>query len=414
MPASEDDDDYEGYVFDTRDERPRDSSPPAARGALWSFNTSNVPSFKDIEQFHMKQREDWPGLHRKFIATLGLTYSFVVVNASDVSRQPHSEIDIAKAREQERVWMSAYGPHRQLLEATIYSAIKKCWSGFTDALKLFGPINANSENCAGAIWTKLLETYPLDDRGTLAILMARELSLVVHPDVRSVDDYNVFCAEVADRRLSLADHKFTIDEMFTCVELAYYYKHSKPHLANVHNSVKDKIEKGEALTPALLQKYVQRHLQRAGATTREHRTERQAFSVVTDGRCKGCQGCSLHCKDHSGQWRDTPTNYDSDGDRDRRHVRRSERPASPPTIVSKNGTRRKYHTKADRDMAYLAAKCHPDPDNDGNEPVSVQQRARDVGKTVMLMYLAQHLSDNEDQVPIDDLEEQSASHSDSD
>ena len=65
-------------------------------------------------------------------------------------------------------------------------------------------------------------------------------------------------------------------------------------------------------------------------------------------------------------------------------------------------------------MAYLAAKCHPDPDNDGNEPVSVQQRARDVGKTVMLMYLAQHLSDNEDQVLTDNLGEASDSYSDSD
>ena len=64
--------------------------------------------------------------------------------------------------------------------------------------------------------------------------MDRGLSLVVHLDVQSVDDYNVFCDEVADRRLSLTDHKFTINELFTCVELAYYYKHSKPHLTNVH------------------------------------------------------------------------------------------------------------------------------------------------------------------------------------
>jgi hypothetical protein len=67
-----------------------------------------------------------------------------------------------------------------------------------------------------------------------------------------------------------------------------------------------------------------------------------------------------------------------------------------------------------RTTAYVAAYCHPDPANDGNTPVSVQPRAHDVGKTVMLMYLAQHLSDNEDQVSINDLEEQSSSHSDSD
>ena len=65
----------------------------------------------------------------------------------------------------------------------MYSAIKKCWICFTNPLKLFGPINTNSENCAGSIWTKLLETYSLDDCGTLAILMTRELSLVVHLDV---------------------------------------------------------------------------------------------------------------------------------------------------------------------------------------------------------------------------------------
>ena len=113
--------------------------------------------------------------------------------------------------------------------------------------------------------------------------MARELSLVVQPDVRSVDHYNVFCAKLAERKLSLANHTFTIDELFTCVELAYYYKHTQPHLANLHHSVKDQIEKGEALTPALVQKYVQRHLQRAGAAAREDHTERQAFSAVTDG-----------------------------------------------------------------------------------------------------------------------------------
>ena len=74
-----------------------------------------------------------------------------------------------------------YGPYHQLLEATSYSSIKKCWICYTDDFKLFGPINTKTESCA--VWTKLLETYPIDNRGTLAILMARELSLVVHPDV---------------------------------------------------------------------------------------------------------------------------------------------------------------------------------------------------------------------------------------
>ena len=190
----------------------------------------------------MKHRGDWPLLFRKILETFGLTFSFVLVNASDISRRQHTSTEIEKVQGQERMWMSAYGPHRQLLEATIFSSVKKCWSGFTNALKLFGPVTANTENCAGEIWTKLLETYPLDDRGTLAILMARELSLVVQPDVRSVDHYNVFCAKLAERKLSLANHTFTIDELFTCVELAYYYKHTQPHLANVHHSVKDKIE----------------------------------------------------------------------------------------------------------------------------------------------------------------------------
>ena len=81
----------------------------------------------------------------------------------------------------------------------------------------------------------------------------------------------------------MANHTFTIDKLFTCVELAYYYKHNQPHLANVHHSVKDKIEKGQALTPALVQKYVQHHLHRAGAPAREDSTDRQAFSTVTDG-----------------------------------------------------------------------------------------------------------------------------------
>jgi hypothetical protein len=64
-------------------------------------------------------------------------------------------------------------------------------------------------------------------------------------------------------------------------------------------------------------------------------------------------------------------------------------------------------------MAYLAAKCHSDPEQDGNAPVSVQQRARDVGKTAMLMYLAQHLSDT-DQTPDNDINEALDSHADSD
>ena len=58
--------------------------------ALRSFNTSNVPSFKDFEPFHMKQREDWPMFHWKFIDTISLTYSFVVVNVSDISRKQHT------------------------------------------------------------------------------------------------------------------------------------------------------------------------------------------------------------------------------------------------------------------------------------------------------------------------------------
>ena len=85
MPRSDDDTAHGDGDFDTRDERLRDSSPPAARAALRSFHTSNVPSFKDLEPFHMKQREDWPGLYQKILATLGLTYSWVLVNASDIS-----------------------------------------------------------------------------------------------------------------------------------------------------------------------------------------------------------------------------------------------------------------------------------------------------------------------------------------
>ena len=80
--------------------------------------------------------------------------------------------------------------------------------------KYFGPINDNTENCAGAIWTKLLEAYPLDDSGTLAILMARELCLVVHPDVRSVDDYNTFCDLVDNLHMLMQATTFTIDKLF--------------------------------------------------------------------------------------------------------------------------------------------------------------------------------------------------------
>ena len=65
-------------------------------------------------------------------------------------------------------------------------------------------------------------------------------------------------------------------------------------------------------------------------------------------------------------------------------------------------------------MAYVVAYCHPDPVHDGHAPVSVQQRARDVGKTTMLMYLAQHLSDSEDHAPDNDIEEAIDSYSCSD
>ena len=54
---------------------------------------------------------------------------------------------------------------------------------------------------------------------------------------------------------------FTMDELFACVELAYYYKNPNPHLSKVHISVKSKLEKGRALTPALVQEYVLRHLE---------------------------------------------------------------------------------------------------------------------------------------------------------
>ena len=65
-------------------------------------------------------------------------------------------------------------------------------------------------------------------------------------------------------------------------------------------------------------------------------------------------------------------------------------------------------------MAYVVVHCHPNPANDGNTPVSLQARARDFVKTLMLMYLAQHLFDNDDQAPTTDLEELFDSHSDSD
>jgi len=353
MSGSDDELEYAGeggYAYDARDEQQQRADSP--QGALRSFNTSNVPTLKAIEEYHMKHREDWPMLHRKIIAELGLTFNFVLVNASEISRQQHPDSVVEKAAAHERLWMRAYGPHRQLLEATIYSAIKKSWSGFTAALKYFGPINANTENCAGAIWTKLLEAYPLDDRGTLAILMARELSLVVNPDVRSVDDYNTFCALVDDRRLSLQNTTFTIDELFVCVELAYYYKNPNPHLSKVHISVKRKLEKGLPLTPALVQEKVLHQLERveaAGPAARNNRTERKAFSTVPDGRSPGCKGCSLHCKDRRGDWRVAPSASDSDGDRARRHIRRSksERPASQPTYICRNCTWRKFHSQAD-------------------------------------------------------------------
>ena len=101
MPGSDDDCDYvdDSYDFDICDDRQSDSSPPAARCALRSFNTSNMPSFKDIEQFHIKHREDWPMLHwNSSQRSASLIYSFVVVNVSDISQQPYSETDIDKAR----------------------------------------------------------------------------------------------------------------------------------------------------------------------------------------------------------------------------------------------------------------------------------------------------------------------------
>ena len=64
-------------------------------------------------------------------------------------------------------------------------------------------------------------------------------------------------------------------------------------------------------------------------------------------------------------------------------------------------------------MAYVVVHCHPDPANDGNTPVSLQPRSRDVSKTEMLMYFAQHLFDNDDQAPTTDLEEVFDSYSDS-
>ena len=100
MPGS-DDKAYSGdsgYDFaGTRDEQ-QDSSPPAAHSALRSFNTSNMPSFKDIEPFYMKHCEDQTMLFRKILETIGLTFSFVLGNASDISRQQHTDTEIEKVQ----------------------------------------------------------------------------------------------------------------------------------------------------------------------------------------------------------------------------------------------------------------------------------------------------------------------------
>jgi len=376
--------------------RGRSASPPAASSEGRAFHAGNVPTPEDIRASWVKHKEDWPGLHKAYIDLLGLTYNFVVMLGSDRTRRQHTSQQIATAERQERLWMKTFGAHRQLLESIIYRGIKKCWSGYTEALVIFGRITANNENCAGLVWDALLENYPLDDPGTLAVLMARELSHVVNPKVSSYDAYNIFSADMADRRQSLKEVNFSIDQIFACVELAYYHKHAETHLAKAHDSITDKIEQGEPLSTALVQKYVARALRRV-------RPGRRAFSAAADGRCTGCLGCGLHCKDRHGDWRARPQSPSSasdsgfgtsDGETSGRRQWRKDSVRKEPIAVKRfpDGTRREHHSKKDHTMAMLADQCHPSPEGTIER---AKQVAREAHSKAYLMYLSQHLTSPE-------------------
>ena len=88
-----------------------------------------------------------PGIHRLAWSHLQLRCML----GSDCTRRQHTSQQIATAEREERLWMKIFGAHQQLLESIIYRGIKKCWSGYTEALVIFGRITVNDENCAGLV-----------------------------------------------------------------------------------------------------------------------------------------------------------------------------------------------------------------------------------------------------------------------
>ena len=263
----------------------------------------------------------------------------------------------------------------------VYNLIKTCMTNFTDALDIFTEVRTNVSRCAGKLWIALLQRYPLDDACTRHLLLAREIARAVCPVTDSVDGYNIHSAEVATQLHALSDLTISPSELFALVELSSYKASNDKHLHQAYRDVKKDLCGGKPLSRRLVNSHV-KDVIRARRSDKDVR----AFSASTDGRCRECKGCVLHCKDHKGNWRSTPSGYSSGGD-------------GGDSDASRRGVRR---TKRPDFKALAEALPHSYPattERDGNDIIAEAKKA---AKKAYLMTVAQGIHSDDDEAGITD------------